>query len=131
MVKKIFLKGFTRNIIFLVSILAAVTASSQTTVSQNTALDISAAFGTVISITSSNLVLYEFNFEEKKDVNQLYFISENVELDNIKSLKEIKKGNEISIEYKEEDSRRIITYINKYKGEKSAPLSLIPTQAES
>ena len=74
-------------------------------------------YGTLAAIdkNSNKITLNEYDLETDEELNVLYMVDPEVEVENASSWKEIPLGSDIDIEYTvDEDGNKIITYIEVY-----------------
>jgi len=80
-------------------------------------------YGLVVSldIAARKITISEYDWDNDSEINVIYSIEPNVELETVKSLEEIKKGSEIEIEYFiDENGEKIILYMDIYNPEETA-----------
>jgi hypothetical protein len=79
------------------------------------------ASGTVVDISGNAITIEEVNYDVEKDEETtetvIYHLSPDAEFDNIDSIDEIKKGNDIEIDYIEKSGKKNIIYIYVYSEE--------------
>ena len=77
--------------------------------------------GTVVDISGNTVTIEEtdYNFETGEETTELvtYNIMPDAELENIVSIREIKKGHDVEIDYFEEEGNKNIVYIYVYTEE--------------
>ncbi|MDP8213210.1 MAG: hypothetical protein P9X22_08000 [Candidatus Zapsychrus exili] len=71
------------------------------------------AFGIIVEASEQGIILEEYNLTAEDDILVNYDIDENIQLENIASLDDLKKGAEVSIEYKQTSYSKSITSIYK------------------
>lgn len=78
-------------------------------------------YGVVTSVGENTITVNEVFYDEETDSETaedvFYEITPQVKLDNAASVKDIKPGSEIDIEYIETDGKKTIQYIYVYTGE--------------
>jgi len=73
-----------------------------------------------VDVTRNELVVSEYNWETDTDTSVTYSVSKDVKLENASSLSEIKKGDEVSIDYTTDKNKKVAKYIMVYKQDSSA-----------
>lgn len=74
-------------------------------------------YGAVVSISDTQIVVSEFNYEKDMNEEIVYHIDSSLELDNISAITDIKAADEIDFEYKVVDGNKIITFLSKAEAE--------------
>ena len=80
-----------------------------------TEIDAQFSFGTVVSATATDLVVSEYNYDTDQNVDVSYVLDANTVYENVVNALELKQADEVDIEYKEVDGKKIITYLSKVK----------------
>ncbi len=71
------------------------------------------AFGTVVSVADSSLVILEYNFDSEEEVQMTYDVNADTKYENVAALKEIVANDEVEINFKEADGKKVATFISK------------------
>jgi len=71
------------------------------------------SYGTVVRVEAGNLVLSEYDIETDQDIEVSYVISDDIELENIDSMSDVKAGDDIDLDYIEKDGVKMAVYIAK------------------
>lgn len=81
------------------------------------------SYGAVVKVSSSQLVVAEYDFEKDQEVNATYELDPKVELKNVKSIGEIAQGDSVDITYFIKNGKKIATIIEVAKPveERTAP----------
>ncbi|MDD4957409.1 MAG: hypothetical protein PHH49_08215 [Candidatus Omnitrophica bacterium] len=74
--------------------------------------DYSYADGTIVEVSGTSLVLKENDYMTGEEKDQAYVISPDVELSEITSIGDLKAGDEVFVEYKEEGGQKTVTYMS-------------------
>ncbi|MBU4140602.1 MAG: hypothetical protein KKA80_01760, partial [Candidatus Omnitrophica bacterium] len=61
--------------------------------------DLGYSWGIVSSISSDRIVVIEYDYDTREDINVTYTLGPKVDLKNVESLKDIKEGDSIEIDY--------------------------------
>ena len=69
-------------------------------------------FGTVKSVSPSQIVITEFDYDTGEEKEMAYDIDPKVELNNAKSIQEITQGDEVDIDYKMDGEKKIAQVIS-------------------
>ena len=64
-------------------------------------------FGTVVRISKVSITILEYDFEKDEDVEMAYDLVESTELINIEAISDLRIGDEIEMEFKEEEGKRL------------------------
>jgi hypothetical protein len=78
-----------------------------------TADDEDFAFGTVVSVSDTNIVILEYNFDSEEEVQMTYDVNGDTKFENVTALKEIVPNDEVEINFKEVDGKKMATFISK------------------
>lgn len=70
------------------------------------------AYGTVKSITSSQIVVKEYDYENDTEVDVIYTIGPDVEYEGVSSYKDISAGDSVEIDYVVKGGKKIATLIS-------------------
>ena len=57
------------------------------------------SWGTVNSVSSNQIILAEYDYDTEEEVNVTYTLDPKVDLKNVESLKDIKVGDNVEIDY--------------------------------
>lgn len=81
------------------------------------------AYGTVVNITDSEIVLKEYNYEKEEFVEMNYKIAADVKVRNTDSLKAITPGNQVEILYSEKEGLKqaLVVVLEKNEGVAEGP----------
>lgn len=97
------------------------------------------AYGTLVNITDSEIILKEYNYEKEEFVEMTYKIAPDVKVRNTDSLKAITPGNQVEILYSEKDGIKnaLVVVLEKNEGvaegpdvEEETPEATTPEQTE-
>ena len=100
-------KWLSAVVICIVSIII-VFSSAQTFAQEE---DIAYSWGMVKSISSSQIVVTEYDYDNDEDVEVTYSVDPKVELIGVKSLKDIALGDSLDIEYVIQSGKKIAKVI--------------------
>ncbi len=64
------------------------------------------SFGTVKNVTDNQLVVSEYDYESNADVDVTYEVSAKTEFENAASLKEVKTGDSVDVDYLVKDGKK-------------------------
>ena len=106
-----------KYLIFLLTCIVAVYACG-TCFSQEE--DIEYSYGTVVSVNkaTNEIIVSEYNWNDETNINVTYLIGPKVEVNGVKSWKDIVEGDNVDIEYVTgEDGKRIAKSIDAYEVE--------------
>jgi len=70
-------------------------------------------FGTLVRVSDDSITIMEYNFEEEKEMEQVYAVTEATEFVNVANLSALKIGEEIEIEFKVKDGQKVAMAIAK------------------
>ena len=70
-------------------------------------------FGTLVRVSNEEITILEYNFEQEKEMEQIYAVTPATEFINVQSLSALKIGEEIEIEFKEKDGQKVAMAIAK------------------
>jgi len=70
-------------------------------------------FGTLVRVSNDQITILEYNFDQEKETEQSYGVSSTTEFVNIENLAALKIGEEIEIEFKEKDGKKVAMAIAK------------------
>ncbi|MFH1665538.1 MAG: hypothetical protein ABIA77_05280 [Candidatus Omnitrophota bacterium] len=108
-------------VLVVMTVTAALALPGVSFAQEQEAEDMSYAYGTVVSITGSNMtvkeITYDENTGEEGSATKDYEIAPDVEIDNAVSISDVKSGSEVDIEYLEKDGKKTATYIYVYDKE--------------
>ena len=122
-------KWLSAVLICIISIII-VFSSTQTFAQEE---DIEYSWGTVKSISSSQIVVTEYDYDNDEDVEATYSVDPKVELIGVKSLKDIAVGDSLDIEYVIQSGKKIakvITVEKLFKAEEQEEYVPIETYDE-
>ena len=71
------------------------------------------AFGTVVSIGDNSLTILEYNFDNEQEVQMIYDVNADTKFENVSSIKEIAVNDEVEVNFKEQDGKKVATFISK------------------
>ncbi len=71
------------------------------------------SYGVVVSTAAEQLVLLEYDYEQDADVEVSYAINADTKLENVGSVTEIAKDDNVEVLYVEKDGQKIATQITK------------------
>ena len=71
------------------------------------------SYGTIVRASASEIVLSEYDLATDGDIEVTYKVDSKIEMENIKSLDEIKAGDNVDIDYVEKDGAKTAVYIAK------------------
>ena len=74
--------------------------------------DLEYTFGTVKSVGTDQIVIMEFDYDSGQEKEMTYALDPKVQLNNAASLQEIKQGDEVDIDYRVQDDRKIAVVIS-------------------
>ena len=74
--------------------------------------DLEYTFGTVKSVGTDQIVIMEFDYDSGQEKEMTYALDPKVQLNNAASLQEIKQGDEVDIDYRVQDDRKIAAVIS-------------------
>lgn len=69
--------------------------------------DLEYTFGTVKSVDGGQIVISEFDYDTGQEKEAAYEVDPKAELSNVKSLQEIKVGDEVDVDYRVEGEKKI------------------------
>ena len=69
------------------------------------------SWGIVSSISSNQVVVIEYDYDTQEDINVTYTLDPKVELKNVESLKDIKEGDNVVIDYAIKDGKKLAKII--------------------
>ena len=79
------------------------------------------SYGKVLSVSPQEIVITEYDYEKDTEVNVTYMIDPELELQNIKALKDIVAGDEVEVYYDEKDGQKTARIISRPQIEDSVP----------
>ena len=71
------------------------------------------AFGTVVSVGDNSLTILEYNFDTEQEVQMTYEANAETKYENVAALKELMANDEVEVNYKEQDGKKVATFISK------------------
>lgn len=80
--------------------------------------DVEYGYGTVVKVNESKkeIVVSEYDYDNDTEINITYSVDSNAKFANVDSIREIKVGDEISIDYMEDETgKKIAKVISVYK----------------
>ncbi|MDD5633843.1 MAG: DUF5666 domain-containing protein [Candidatus Omnitrophica bacterium] len=72
------------------------------------------AYGKVTEVAPNSITISEYDFDTEQETKTVYTVDEKTELENITAVANLKAGDEIDIEYLEENGTKKATYIYLY-----------------
>ena len=70
------------------------------------------AYGTVVKVSDTEIVLNEYDFETDQEIENTYVIDENTTLDNFDALKDLSAGVDVGIYYVVSEGKKVVTLIS-------------------
>ena len=104
--------------LFVIMLSAMVISLPYATLAQEE--DAEYGYGTVVKVNESKreIVVSEYDYDNYTEINIAYSIDPNAKLENVDSIGEIKVGDEIGIDYMEDETgKKIAKVISVYKPE--------------
>ncbi|MBL7092293.1 MAG: hypothetical protein ISS24_02730 [Candidatus Omnitrophica bacterium] len=80
--------------------------------------DLGYSWGIVSSISSDRIVVIEYDYDTREDINVTYTLGPKVDLKNVESLKDIKEGDSIEIDYMISGNKKVAESITVEKPSK-------------
>lgn len=74
-------------------------------------------FGKVVKISNDQLTILEYNFETEAEAEATYDITQTTDLMNIDALSSLRIGDEVEIEFRGDNGKRVIMSLAKDEGE--------------
>ena len=78
---------------------------------QEAAEDTEFSYGTVKSVSGTQLVLSEYDYDQDTDVDVTYTVPPEAELENVNSLAEIAVGDIVDIDFLVKDGKKVATLV--------------------
>lgn len=85
--------------------------AAQTVSAPEVAEDVNYSYGTVVSITGDQLVVLEYDYDKDAEVEVTYQVPATAEFNNVKTLADLKKDDNIEIYYKEAEGKKVAEII--------------------
>lgn len=88
------------------------------------------AYGTVVNITDTDIVLKEYNYQKEEFVEVSYKLASDVKVRNVESLKAVLPGNQVEILFSEKDGIKnaLIIVLEKNEGLTEGASESIPEE---
>ena len=75
------------------------------------------AYGEVVEVNTDSITVIEYDLETGSEKETVYFVKSDVKLENIDNITNLKKGDEIDLEYFVEEEKNKVVYIYVYSEE--------------
>jgi hypothetical protein len=75
--------------------------------------DINYSYGVVVSATANQIVLLEYDYDRDEEVQVVYTVDKSTELNNIGSMDQLKKDDNVEVYYKEANGQKMATSLEK------------------
>ena len=72
---------------------------------------------TKVDVAKNEIVVSEYDWETNQDIAVTYSVAPDAKFENVASLKEVEPDTEVSIEYIEENGKKIVKFISIHKVE--------------
>ncbi len=79
------------------------------------------SYGKVLNITPEQIIITEYDYEKDKEVEITYKIDQTLVLQNITSLNDLAKGDEVEIYFEEKEGKKKAIIISRPEGEDNSP----------
>lgn len=87
------------------------------------------SWGIVSSVTSSQIIVKEYDYDQDKDLEVSYAMSPNVKFEGVASLKDIKPNDDIEIDYVVKDGKRLARVITVSREPEGAEEEYAPVES--
>ena len=73
------------------------------------------AYGTVISVAPDKIVISEYDYDKDQEFESTYGIDTSTQYENAASINELKQGDEVEINFKKADDKKMAIQVYKFK----------------
>lgn len=112
------MKVVFKKIVFVLLTIVILTAGNQLIIAQESQesqepqeSDVDYAWGTVVSVSETQIVIKEYDYESDAETDVVYTIDPAVELENMSSITELKQGDMVSLSYVYQNGKQVVVSV--------------------
>lgn len=115
------MKVVFKKIVFVLLTIVILTAGNQLVVAQESQesqesqepqeSDVDYAWGTIVSVSETQIVIKEYDYESDAETDVVYTIDPAVELENMSSITELKQGDMVSLSYVYQNGKQVVVSV--------------------